>query len=213
MNRLFFKIVLTALLIGIPICTASAGFKPTTHSGFYVGLGIGGGGLKLKTDLADDDFTINSDSETGIAANFRIGFAVSNRVLLGIEGNTWSREYKEANDIYELNWQLLLGNATLAVTYYPTDRFFVKGGPSIGVTSIEVDSPAFNLGYKDNASGFGFMLGAGWELRLTNRFAVVPSAQWILQEVKTDEFEHLQSNADNVSANYFSITINASWFW
>lgn len=213
MKKIILMLVLTALVIGIPICNAKADLKPTTHSGFYVGIGIGGGGLKLKTDLADDNFTIASGSETGIAGNFRIGWAVSDKVLLGIEANSWSREYDDRVDIYELNWQLTVGSAALTATYYPANYFFVKGGPSIGVTSIEIDSPDFDLGYKDNAPGYGFMIGAGGEFRLTNHFAIVPTVQWLWQDVKTDEFEHLNADSKDVTASYLTITIGAGWFW
>ncbi|MGB5107215.1 MAG: outer membrane beta-barrel protein [Candidatus Zixiibacteriota bacterium] len=199
--------ILTLATFTLMISSAAfAELKPATHSGFYIGLGVGVGSLNLEYDNVDEDFDIFSDSETGGAGNFRIGGALSNKVLFGFEGNAWVKDYDVAfgRDIYPT--QVTVSNAAAVITYYPTQYFFIKGGPAIGIAEIDIESPGSSLNYHDEATGGGVMLGLGGELRLTKKFALVPSAQWMWQKIELDDFEDLK-------ANFFSVTLGVGWFW
>ena len=200
------KISVALLFLLLLSATARAELKPAPHNGFYVGLGVGIGSLKLEYDNPDEDFDIFSDSETGGAGNFRIGGALSNKVLLGFEGNSWVKDYDVdlGGDIYPT--KVTVSNACAAVTYYPTEYFFIKGGPAIAIAEVDVDIPGSNLNYHDEATGGGIMLGVGGELRLTKKFALVPSAQWMWQKIELGDF-------NDVKANFFSVTLGVGWFW
>jgi opacity protein-like surface antigen len=159
----------------------------TDHHGFYVGFGLGYGSQGI--DFKDSDFEF--DREDGGAAVLFIGGAISPNLLLGLDGNGWSRK--------DDNVTRTITTSTLCLTYYATPKFFIKGGAGLANAKLEID---LNRGfYTYSETGFGMTFGAGMEFRLKKHFALVPSAQWSYQSF--DEFK----------SNMFSITMGIGWYW
>ncbi len=154
--------------------------KPTNHNGFFINFGFGGGSADFNVD------GFQTDREGGVTFNLRLGGALSQKLLLGFEGDAWRKD--ESGGFIQFN------NYAAAVTYYPSNIFFIKGGPSYAVTVV-------GNGGTDSESGFGLMGGLGTELRLARKFALVPMAQFIYQDY------------DGFSTNYFSIALDVGWFW
>lgn len=180
--------------------TAHAALEPDNHTGFYIGLGLGGGSVSVSTD------NLESDAETSGAGQLRLGGALSQTVLLGVESNAWAKEYES---VFGDNTTISVGNVAATVTFYPTNYFFIKGGPALGVVSVEFEPAGTNVTVSQDETGGGFMLGAGGELRLTEKFAIVPSAQWMWQRISTS----FDGGDVDLDFSFFSITIGVGWFW
>ena len=193
--------ILIAAALLLFTTAAQAELKPATHTGFYIGLGVGWGSLKIELDDNSDNLAFISDAESGGAGNFRIGGALSNKVLLGVEGNSWVRNYNVQSDGDLFDATVTVSNVALALTYYPADQFFIKGGPAFARAELDFDIPGTIFSGKVTDDGGGLMLGAGGEFRLTRRFAIVPSAQWMYQQF------------DGYKINVFSATLGVGWFW
>ncbi len=196
------NIALITLLIAIVSTPVFAGLKPATHSGFYIGFGLGWGSLKVELeDDYDDEVNYITDAQDGGAGYFRLGGALSNKLLLGVEANSWVKDYTVEFGSETFDARVTVSNVALCLTYYPTEYFFLKGGPAFAQSELEFEVPDSPFSGTVEDEGAGLMLGAGGELRLTRRFAIVPSAQWFYQ--KFDEYK----------VNVFSLTLGVGWFW
>lgn len=195
------QVTLIALLIALFAAPTIAGLKPATHTGFYIGFGIGWGSLKMELDDEDDNLSFITDAESGGAGSFRIGGALSQKLLLGAEGNSWVKDYEIEYGGGTSEASVVISNLALALTYYPAEQFFIKGGPAIAQATLEFDVPGTIFAGKVEDTGSGLMVGAGGEFRITNKFAIVPSAQWTWQAF------------EDYKINVFSLTLGVGWFW
>ncbi len=190
-----------SLFILLFTAAAQAELKPATHSGFYIGFGLGWGSLKVELDDDNEDVSFISDAESGGSGNFRIGGALSNKLLLGVEANSWVKEYEVTSGNQMFDAEVTVSNLAVTLTYYPAEQFFIKGGPAIAASELKFDIPGTIFSGTVEDEGAGLMLGAGGEFRLTRRFAIVPSAQWMYQKF------------DDYKITFFSATIGVGWFW
>jgi len=170
----------SVLALMVLFSSAKGELKPTTHKGFFLNFGFGGG----TADFNVEGF--QTDREGGVTFNVRLGGALQQNLLLGFEGDAWRKD--ESGGFVQFN------NYAASLTYYPSNVFFLKTGPSLAVTTV-------GNGGTDSESGIGFMGGLGTELRLTPKFALIPMAQFIVQDY------------DGFSTNYLSITLDVGWFW
>lgn len=178
-----------AVLLGAP--SAEAKMREAKHTGFYFSFGFGPGSLGL--DFEDTDFTF--DREAGLSGDFRIGWALSQKLLLGLESNFWT---KKVDDIGE-DGKVTFTNAAASLTYYFTDNVFIKGGPAVGTVEVKAEDGDFTItGSKD---GPGFTAGIGAEFRIANKFAIIPTAQWNWQKT------------DDLKSNFVSLTVGVGWLW
>ncbi len=182
--------------------TSQAALEPDTHTGFYIGLGVGVGSVQLK--VANSDF--ESQTETSGAGQLRLGAAVSQTVLLGVESNGWTKQYQFLGGDKTTT---TLNSVAATVTWYPTHYFFLKGGPALASASVEYAPATSNTTWSRSDNGGGFMIGAGGELRLTRKFALVPSAQWMWQRITTN----LGFGDVDLDLSFFSITMGVGWYW
>lgn len=178
--------VLLSLVLSAPASAVTKTTK-TDHTGFYVGFGLGYGNQGI--DFENDDWEF--DREDGGAGVVFIGGALKRNLLLGYDGNAWTRE--------DDNVTRTISTSTICLTYYATTRFFLKGGIGLANAKVEIEMNRGRYSYSE--SGFGMTAGLGMEFRLKKHFALVPSAQWSYQSF--DEFK----------ANTFSITFGIGWYW
>ncbi|HEX6942597.1 MAG TPA: outer membrane beta-barrel protein [Gemmatimonadaceae bacterium] len=174
----------------LPAGSAWAGKYPNDHHGFFIGFNLGAGTADINTDGAD------TDREWGGCANFRAGGAISNQLLLGGEFTGWARD-DDGNTTS-------LSTFLFAATYYPgPSGFFLRGGVGFGTSSFEADAgDGFTLS-KDE-TGFALAAAAGYEWRLTKKFALGPQV----------EFNYLNIGGDLVdTANFFDATLGFNWYW
>ena len=179
------------LALAISAGTANAGKYPHDHHGFFIGFNLGAGTADVSTDGAD------TDREWGGSANFRAGGALTNQLLLGGEITSWARD--DDGDTASLSTFLF------AATYYPAagQGFFLRGGVGFGTSSFNVDvGDGYTLS-KDE-TGFALAAAAGYEWRLTKKFALGPQV----------EYNYLNIGGDLVdTANFFDMTLGFNWYW
>jgi hypothetical protein len=191
--------IAAALVICIiyTICFAAPAFaeRPHRRSGFFIGFGVGGGGARWEE---------SSGRNGGGVGNFRVGYAVAPGWTVGLESSSWLKR-EDAAGIGSLT--LVYNVSTLGATYFPWNGgAFVKGGigfatasfedigylPGIGNSKLEVDQ-----------SGLGFIAAAGYEWRLTDKFAIGPEIELVYLRVG-DSFN---------DADYISATLMMDWYW
>ena len=188
------RIVSTVAAVLMVLC-ASTGLalagQPHERNGLFLGFNLGAGTADISADSGED-----TDREWGGAGNFRIGGALNNNLLLGGEFTAWGKE--------EDGSTLALSTVLFAVTYYPGDQgLFLRGGVGFGTSSFEVEvEDGFKLS-KDE-SGFAMAAAAGYEWRLTRKFALGPQVEFVYLNIGGDFID---------TANYFDATLGFNWYW
>ncbi|MGH7592652.1 MAG: outer membrane protein [Gemmatimonadales bacterium] len=142
-----------------------------TRGGLYITGGLGNG---LEQYQYSDDPLGYTTWLSSPAAVLRIGGTPNQSVRLGAELFGWW------NGIYDTALQQ---NATdnfsaflIDAQFYPDRRagFYVKGG-----LGIARSGESFSYGYSSfSESGFGWSVGAGYDIRLSRNFAIAPTADF-----------------------------------
>jgi len=137
------------------------------RKGWMVGLSAGYGiGKSLN---AEGDTFLDQGS---IAVGIRFGKMINPHILIHTEWDGWN--YTEEELLPKTEYSLL--NYTLACSYYPGNPatlaggIYLRGGFGIAVTNLvtpDVDNSSDNY-----ETGFGLLIGAGYEFRLSRRFAL-----------------------------------------
>lgn len=129
----------------------SAQGHPQTRKGFWIGFGFGYGSLGL--DGA-------SDREGAASGYLRMGGTPSPKVLLGGEVNAWTKDNVAGNT-------LTVGNASFTAYYYPNPESGLSLYAGVGTATHQVE------GF-DAQTGFGFTLGAAYDIRVGANTSLVP---------------------------------------
>jgi len=146
-----------ALLLALGATPALAQ-HPQTREGFWFGAGMGVGSLGCSGCAGD--------RTTGASGYLKMGGTLNPHVLLGVETNGW---YKSESGV-----TLTQGNLAGAAYWYPsvTSGFFAKAG--LGYAQLHADT-GFGSG---TTSGFGFLAGLGYDLRVGGNTSITPVANW-----------------------------------
>tara|TARA_B100000470_G_scaffold199324_1_gene170352 strand:- start:150 stop:713 length:564 start_codon:yes stop_codon:yes gene_type:complete len=165
MRNLPFTItILLALFLSIGTAQSLSGQAPV-RDGFFVGFGVGGGSIGFEGD---------SEREVGGAAYFKIGGALNDKVLIGAEAGGWSKEMEEEGVSGTVTSSNL--NAVVYVYPDPTRGFFLKGG--LGFALLEAEATFGDWSFSESENGFGFTLGAGYDIGFGGRFSLTPHADF-----------------------------------
>ena len=166
---------------------AQAGPWPHERDGVVLGFNLGAGTAGVNVTGVD------SGREGGFAAGFRVGYAFTPELAVGLDGTYWSK------DVDNETWTFDVGGASL--TYYPGAKgFFVRGG--IGAGSAEYATESGGVTFTASDDGFGFLLGTGYEWRLTRKFALGPEVDYSYAKVSND-----------FSLNYVNFTVGLNWYF
>jgi len=183
--------IVAILVMPLASGVSRAGDHPHQRSGFFIGFNVGAGSADIGFSDAED-----TDREWGGNANFRLGGALKNDLLLGAESSAWAKD--------EDGTTVSLSTITFDVTYYPDDLgFFLRAGIGFATSSVEVDFGG-GLTQTNDDTGFGLTAAMGYEWRLTGKFALGPQV----------EFAYLNVGGDVVdTANFFDATLGFNWYW
>ena len=146
------------LITTAALAVAAPAVHAQTRDGFFVGAGAGWGSAKVDSDDSD-----GGSREGSFTANIRVGTAIGDRTLAGVELNGW---FDSENDV-----SVSLFNTTVALYYYPADNgLFVKGGVGLSRADFDVGN--------ETASGIGWgvMAGVGYDVQIGDSTAVTPMA-------------------------------------
>ena len=171
---------------GVLILTAavaSAGWAQTPRglvevseggrAGFWTAFGLGAGAESY--DLRDG--LGYSSTLTEPTVSLRLGGTLGQHWRLGGEALVWFHSVPGGTE--SLSSFLLVGQ------WYPVSGagFYLKGGAGLGRNGVD-----FNNGFGTADVGFALLGGAGWEIPLTHRFALVPAVDLAQHFYNGDRF-------------------------
>jgi hypothetical protein len=132
-----------------------------TRQGFWIGFGFGGGSAGISCTGCG-----GLSRETGFTGHLKMGGTLSPKVLLGGESAAWTKD--------DAGTKTQLGSLTAAVYFYPAPAsgFFLKGGPGFSYQSSDDGTNKYS------ETGFGFMFGAGYDIRVGTMISLTPSASF-----------------------------------
>jgi hypothetical protein len=173
---------LAVLLIGTTVL-ASATWAQTPRglvevseggrAGFWTALGLGAGAESY--DLRDG--LGYSSTLTEPTLSFRLGGTLGQHWRLGGEALVWFHSVPGGTE--SLSSFLLVGQ------WYPMRAagFYLKGGAGLGRNGVD-----FNNGFGTANVGFAVLGGAGWEIPVSRRFALVPAVDLAQHFYNGDRF-------------------------
>lgn len=154
------RILSMLLITAAALAAAAPAASAQTRDGFFVGFGAGWGSAGLDAEGADE-----SDREGSVTANVRLGTAIGDRTLVGLELNGWFDSEDEVSTS--------LFNTSLALYFYPSDSgLFLKGGA--GLSRTDFDGPGEDI----SGIGWGVMAGIGYDIAISDSAAVTPVATY-----------------------------------
>ncbi len=178
-----------ATVVACAAPVAQAASWPHDRNGFMIGFGIGGGSLGLED---------GEEREGSGLGNFRIGWAVRPDLVLALETEGWTKEIDTTPG--EVTWTFSV--ATAALTWYPgAGGGYLRGGIGVGVADAELDLGSVRIVGEE--SGLGAAAAAGYEWRLTRKFALGPEVQFFWMDL-----EDVLG-----SANVVGGSLNFDWYW
>jgi hypothetical protein len=151
---------LSALLTALLATTAFAQHAQT-RQGFWVGGGMGYGSMGISCEGCPD-----FDREGGLSGYAKLGGTLRQNILLGVETNGWRKSEGGAT--------ITMGNLSGAAYWYPmaTNGLFIKGG--VGYSIMSADDGTTSA----DDSGFGFLAGLGYDVRVGRNLSITPVANW-----------------------------------
>ena len=144
-------------LLTVLLASTSFAQQAQTRDGFWIGGGLGYGSLGCEGCI----------DRTGAPSGYlKLGTTLRQNILLGIETNGWTKS--------EFGARLTMGNVSGAVYFYPmaSTGLFVKGGAGYSMLDASTDVGS------GSESGFGMILGAGYDVRVTRNLSITPVANW-----------------------------------
>lgn len=168
MNTTTSRALLVGLAAGIALFVPASAWAgdPQVREGFWIGFGAGYGWADVSCDECGD----GGDREGSITGFVKLGGTLNERVLLGVETNVWT---KEQDDV-----RVTLGSLAGTVTLYPqaSSGFFLKAG--VGLSYLDTGVRAGSVSLSASKTGWGFMAGLGYDLRLDRNVSITPCVNY-----------------------------------
>lgn len=163
LGQLAMLLIGTAPIASVAVAQAPRGLAVVdegSRRGFWTAFGLGAGAESY--DLRDGFGYSNTLTEPTVS--LRLGGTINQHWRLGGEALVWFRDVNGGTE--SLSSFLLIGQ------WYPMSGsgFYLKGGAGIGRNGVD-----FNNGFGVADVGFAVAGGAGWEIPLGRRFALVPA--------------------------------------
>jgi hypothetical protein len=125
-----------------------------SRQGFWFNVGLGYGSFGCR----------DCNDRTGsVSGGLALGGAVSQKVLLGVGTNGWSKSEDGAT--------LTVSTLAAVIRFYPsaTGGFFLLGGLGVGAVRGEISG----LG-SETQTGLGALVGLGWDIRVGRNVSLTP---------------------------------------
>ncbi|MCI5072546.1 autotransporter domain-containing protein [bacterium] len=149
----------------------------TDRKGFFIGFSLGGGGLNVD----------GGDYRKGAyLGGLRIGGGISEDILLMAETNNAIGE--------EDGLTVTHGSLSFAAQFFFRDNFYVR--PAIGIATLQVDGSEGSFSFSSTSdAGFNASVSAGYEFRLSKRFALSPEITYAYSSVESITVSHYGAKA------------------
>jgi hypothetical protein len=141
-----------ALLLSIPGLASAQ--TPQTRESLWFSGGLGYGSLGCQDC---------SGREGGLSGGLALGGTLSQKLLLGVGTNGWTKSEGGAT--------LTVGTLTALMRFYPsaTGGFFLTGGLGLGTVNAEVSGFG-----SASETGVGALLGLGYDFRVGRNLSLTP---------------------------------------
>jgi hypothetical protein len=126
--------------------------RKSTFMGAAIGRGF------LNADFSGKDK--NEISPDGVTFSYRLGFAPNNFIHIGID--------MDLLIYYRASKFRTFAVYSAVINYYFTEILFIRAGPCLSLIEGEP------VGSESDESAFGFMIGAGLDIRIFSQFAFTP---------------------------------------
>lgn len=150
------RILLPAAAFAVSLAIVPAAAQhPQTRNGFWFNVGLGYGSLGCDNC---------GDRVGGVSGGLSLGGVLTPNILFGVGTTGWTKD--ESGD------RLTVGTLDARFRFYPkaVSGFFITTG--LGLGSIRASSSSF--GGSASETGFGLMLGLGWDIRVGNNLSLTP---------------------------------------
>jgi hypothetical protein len=182
-SRCVVAAIAVVLLITFSSLPVRAESYPNLRQGWLIGLGMGGGSAGISD---------GSNRETGFAGSFRLGYAFNPTISLELGSNAWLKD--------ENGTTVTFSFAGPTLDFYPgASGLVLRGG--VGVGTVDVSTSFGGGTFSASESGLGLSVGAGYEFRVTRRFALGPQVDFTW----TDQ--------DSYNTNHISGSLAACWYF
>ena len=145
------------------LATGTAAAQTVARPGFWMDAGVSYGRLRLTCTTCSTIVAVN-----GPAYTVTVGGAVSQNVLLGVQGQYWVNTGGATQQVR---------SAVAVVQWYPwpAANFFVRAGVGIvqGTVSLTTDTTGAHTA---KSSGVNLTISAGYDFRVTSHFGVAVQA-------------------------------------
>ena len=199
MRVTFFTI---AICVGLGVSAVPALAAQPARNGLAIGFGLGGGYVSLT--WPEDD---RASEQSGMGA-VRVGWAIRQDVIVGIEGWAWSKDYEIGSTPEDIPAEIKVWSTALAATYFPGNTgFFLRGGVGVGGGRAEVTPPPgddFPLAGDWSTTGLSLTGAAGYEVGVTPHLALGGTLHIVYVGVDDAPF-------DNVLG--YGLTVQFDWYW
>lgn len=178
-------VVAIALAVSLPMSAAAQDSTSRRH-GLW---GSVAGGYSSSIFSCDN---CTAHRQDGVGLQFVVGMALSERLLIGVEGDDW---FRNQNDIHRE-----FANVTAAGYFYPraNGNFFVKAGAGVAYYLFS------NASSLDDV-GVGLMAGAGYDIPLRGETFITPSVSF--------DFGRMGDKAGSRGVTINWLTIGAAITW
>jgi outer membrane protein with beta-barrel domain len=147
-------------------CLVPSVARAQRHSGAWVSGGGGVGWTRVHCDPGCED----TKSNAGVTLFIDGGVAVSEKLLVGAQFDSWQRTFEIAG----FDRSVRLNDLLATVLFYPSDSsgLFVKGGVGIAYANIKGTSSLVN---PDLGAGTGVTYGVGYDIQIGKSVYLTPA--------------------------------------
>ena len=171
--RRFGALIACLWLTSLAVPSLSSAQSRPQSEGVLGGLGLGYGSFACST--------CGGGREAGGTVYLKLGVAVSESVLLGLEGNLWVNGYwPEERAGVTRSW----GIGAAVIQFYPNAEsgLFLKGGA--GLARRQIGSLVGSSTFDD---GGGVIVGLGFDARVGSNFSVSPYANYVYASINDED--------------------------
>jgi opacity protein-like surface antigen len=176
--------------------SARAAAPMNDRAGYSLSLGLGGGSSTYTCAGCQ------ADRENGASGYLRVGKGFTPSMMLGLELNGWN---KTENNVTGRN-----GMLSAIAQWYPsmTNGFFAKGG--LGLARTTIDDRTGTAPDKIEATGFGYQVGAGYDMSIARRWAITPYINFLGAPDANAKLNGVDAG-QKLGSNYVQYGLGLSW--
>lgn len=183
MNRKAIVATVACLIMSPLPALVSAETYAHTRDGWLIGFGVGGGSAGISDA---------SDRQGGVTGSFRAGYAFQPQLSLELNSGFWTKSEGGATTTFDVSGA--------ALDFYPGEGGLVLRG-GLGFGSADVSLDVGNQTLSASETGFGFLVGAGYEFRVLRSFAIGP------------EVEYGWTTLSSFDTNFVNANLGLTWYF